>query len=256
MIVFDKANVHFMWDDSLVGRHCYFADSMDDLIKAIISQEENIGVVTNFGDVNQPFHIIGSGYYSLVYPIDVMTPSIFSTAYVKFEWDYSLEHKKGFMANTIDELKTKVLNNATPELFRKNESETHPFIDTEDGANRLAYFDPYYSVRYAFFDGESIEYLGGDGIWKPLENCIFNLPPSHYRFKYAAPLDITSTEACNPVYTPVTNMELSRWLAEGHGYVLDTVNGNVITHFQFNYVERNNRFDNNRFLLRNWNSEL
>ena len=58
MVVFDKSNVYFVWDDLLIGRPCYYADSITDLVNIVTIQDENdIGIVTNFGDIDEPFVI-------------------------------------------------------------------------------------------------------------------------------------------------------------------------------------------------------
>lgn len=231
MVVFDKSNVHFMWDDSLIGRSCYYADSIIDLVNIVtIQDEKDIGIVTNFGDIDEPFVIDMKNSYSIIYPTDVKNENSYSKDFVKFEWDHSLEGKKCLMANSIQEIKSMVLRNASPRIIFKTGCNENPFKDIDDDLYKFAYYDPYYNFRYALLNGEPIEYLADDGLWCPLQNCVFNLPIHYYRFKYEASLDnetkkfnVTPTEKCRIV----THRELTKWLATGHGQVRSSLGDNL-----------------------------
>ena len=251
MIVFDKSNVHFMWDDSLLGRPCYHADSITDLMNIVIGQDEkDIGVVTGFGDIDEPFVIDMRDAYSIVYPTDVKNESIYNKDSLKVEWDRSLDGKKCLMANSIQEIQSMVLRNASPWSVYKTDCKEYPFTDIGEELYKFAYYDPYYDFRYALLNGEPIEYLAEDGFWWPLQNCIFNLPIHYYRFKYKATSYNETKES--DVTQPETNMELLRWLAEGNGYVIDNVNNKVLTSILFEHHEKDNPFDKNRYSLLTW----
>lgn len=261
MVVFDKSNVHFVWDDSLIGRPCYYADSITDLVNIVTIQDENdIGIVTNFGDIDEPFVIDMKNSYSIIYPTDIKNNDSYSKDFVKFEWDNSLEDKKCLMANSIQDIKSMVRRNASPRIIFKTGCNENPFKDIDDDLYKFAYYDPYYNFRYALLNGEPIEYLADDGLWRPLQNCVFNLPIHYYRFKSKVSLDnetkksnVTSTEeSCNLVTQPVTNMELLSWLVKGNGYVIDNVDNKVLASISFKPTEKNNPFDRNRYSLLTW----
>lgn len=250
MVVFDKSNVHFVWDDSLIGRSCYYADSITDLVNIVtIQDEKDIGIVTNFGDIDEPFVIDTKNSYSIIYPTDVKNKDSYSKDFVKFEWDNSLEDKKCLMANSIHEIQSMVRKNVIPWTIFKTGCNENPFKDMDGDLYKFAYYDPYYNFRYALLNGEPIEYLDDDGLWRPLQNCVFNLPIHYYRFKS----NVTSTDdSCNIVTQPVTNMELLSWLVEGNGYVIDNVNNKVLASISFKPTEKNNPFDRNRYSLLTW----
>lgn len=280
MVVFDKSNVYFMWDDSLVGRPCYFADSIDDLILAVTSQAEgNLGVISGFGTVKEPFSIDLHGVYSFVYPTDVKRAWVYSASYVHFDWDESLEGCRGWMANSIGQIISMVSRNVSPQYIYRTGGNKHPFKDVDGHLYKFAYFDPYYDFRWALLNGEPVEfsYTGG---WQTLEHCVFSFPASYYRLKsesgalsetrptgvheetrprvaFSDPTEkAKDVPAEEPTYSPVTVMELARWLSEGRGYCYDNETGKVITHFPFDFIAKDCAYNKSRYRLFPWGTEI
>ena len=268
-MVFDVSNVYFVWDDNLSGKTCYFADSVMGLVNAMSIQNiMNIGIVEGFGSLDKPFSISSRGNHPLVYPIDNTSSWAYNKAYVKFEWDDSLEDKKCLLANSIGKITSMVCRNVTPwEVFKTGCNE-HPFKDEGGKLYKFAYFDPYYDFRYSFLNGEPVEFKWY-GEWQPLKHCMFALPPSHYRVKYEnSPTEIhegtrpvkesskrttTSEKSDN---TPQTYLELAGWLSEGRGYCHDIYTGKVITHFPFDLVAKDCHFNESRYHLIPWDAEI
>lgn len=282
MVVFDKSNVYFMWDESLVGKSCYFADSVADLIRAVTRHDEDkMGVMLGFGTLESPFYIDLHGVYSMVYPVDGESGCIYSKSYVHFEWDESLEGRKGWMANSIGQIKSMLIRNVTPGYIYRTGCDEHPFEDIEGDLYRFAYYDPYYDFRYALLNGEPVEfsYTGG---WRTLEHCVFSFPSPYYLLKSeSGALSETSSSGVHegtqpgvafsdphssekakdvpaeePEYAPVTVMELARWLSEGRGYCYDNETGKVVTHFPFDLIAKDCPYNKSRYLLLPWGTEI
>lgn len=56
--------------------------------------------------------------------------------------------------------------------------------------------------------------------------------------------------------SPMTYLELARWLSEGRGYCHDTYIGKVITHFPFDLVAKDCHFNKSRYHLIPWDAEI
>ena len=59
-------------------------------------------------------------------------------------------------------------------------------------------------------------------------------------------------EASGSVSLPVTNLELARWLVEGHGYCWDSLTGDVVTNWRFDLTMRDCPFNASRYHLMFW----
>lgn len=282
MVVFDKSNVHVVWDDFLVGRPCYFADSVDTLLRAITSQDsDSLGVVSGFGSLEKPFSINLHGDYSMVYPTDARSAWGYNKSYVHFDWDDSLEGCRGLMANSIGQIISLVGRHTSLQYIYKTGGNEYPFKGVDGRLYKFAYVDPYYDFRLALLIGEPIEVLYEDK-WYPLTYCTFVKPLSYYRFQSesgalsetsptgvheetrprVAFSDPTSSKkakdvpAEEPEYSPVTVMELARWLSEGRGYCYDTETGKVITHFPFDFIAKDCSYNKSRYRLFPWGTEI
>ena len=89
---------------------------------------------------------------------------LYCKEFVFFEWDDSLKGKKGFFADTINELKAKVKNGF--ELlechFSNNPTGFHFANSSSNEVYQFFYYDPDYEVKKAFMDGKTIQYLYND----------------------------------------------------------------------------------------------
>ena len=59
-------------------------------------------------------------------------------------------------------------------------------------------------------------------------------------------------EVSGSVSLPVTNLELARWLVEGHGYCWDSLTGDVVTNWRFDLTMRDCPFNASRYHLMFW----
>lgn len=92
---------------------------------------------------------------------------LYDKKYVYFEWDKELEGKKGFFANTINELKAKVENGF--ELlechFSNNHAGFHFSNSISNSAYQFFYYDPYYEYRRAYNEGKQIQFKDWNDDW-------------------------------------------------------------------------------------------
>ncbi|MCR5621375.1 MAG: hypothetical protein K6G18_05920 [Treponema sp.] len=63
--LFDKRFVHFMWDEQLRGRRCFYADNIGLLIYRVESRDEEHRAVVEEGQSEDlPFLLKGEGYHA------------------------------------------------------------------------------------------------------------------------------------------------------------------------------------------------
>ena len=74
MKLFDKQFVYFDWEDSLKGKHCFTADSINDLKQAVnLCDDRMYGEVSESANCDYPFHVKGThcdlvfAYYDPLY---------------------------------------------------------------------------------------------------------------------------------------------------------------------------------------------
>lgn len=111
---------------------------------------------------------------------------LYNKKYVYFEWDDKLEGKKGFFANTINELKSKVKSGfELLECHFSNNPMSFDFSNSmSDTAYQFFYYDPYYEIRKAYLEGKQIQYHSVNEIWIDIEHVpLFNSSPDEYRIK-------------------------------------------------------------------------
>jgi hypothetical protein len=115
---------------------------------------------------------------------------LYDKKYVYFEWDDKLEGKKGFFANTINELKTKVENGF--ELlechFSNNHAGFHFSNSISNSAYQFFYYDPYYEIRRAYNEGKQIQFKDWNDDWvdvadEPLlKNGEYRIKPNEIKY--------------------------------------------------------------------------
>lgn len=92
---------------------------------------------------------------------------LYDKKYVYFEWDDKLKGKKGFFANTINELKSKVESGF--ELlechFSNNPTGFHFSNSISNNAYQFFYYDPYYEFRKAYLEGKQLQFKNCKGDW-------------------------------------------------------------------------------------------
>ena len=142
----------------------------------------------------------------------------FIREYVHCLMDNSLVGKVGFFADNALKLKGIVENNVL--LERGTISNTvrgrgeYPFLKAENSARyRFFYHDPYWDLKCAVENGEVLE-TNVTGKWEEeidLKGFLFKynntIPPEKYR----------TVRKTSPVDRIVSNLELAKWLACGHG---------------------------------------
>ena len=136
---------------------------------------------------------------------------LYDKKYVYFDWDDELEGKKGFFANTINELKAKVENGF--ELlechFSNNPIGLHFSNSISDSAYQFFYYDPYYEFRKAYNEGKQLQFKKNNGYWEDVEG-----KPIFYRNEYRIkpPKIYCAVWNANAIYCDVNTENKSRVL--------------------------------------------
>lgn len=172
---------------------------------------------------------------------------------VYFEWDDKLEGKKGFFANTINGLKSKVESGF--ELlechFSNNPTGFHFSNSISNSAYQFFYYDPYYEFRKAYNEGKQLQFKDCSGNWEdvagePLfKNGEYRIKPS--KIYYAV-------WNANNIYCDIDVEDKSKVLFDS--YVKEAVEDFIETHqylhevikgwfegktVQFRYLDNNSR---------------
>jgi hypothetical protein len=98
---------------------------------------------------------------------------LYNKEFVYFDWDDTLEGKKGFVADSINDLKQYVKNNIDSwfgEIHKNTKNGTYPFESIDDSGVeypfKFCYYDPYYEFRRAYLEGKQLQYKARDtGNW-------------------------------------------------------------------------------------------
>ena len=101
----------------------------------------------------------------------------FEPRFVHCFWNDELEGKKGFVADTLVDLRSYVEDKAIPYIVELSSSddENYQFTYYKDdeitSAYQFCYYDPNYEMKVAYEEGKTIQYLpiGGDN-WILCEN--------------------------------------------------------------------------------------
>ena len=133
---------------------------------------------------------------------------LFDKKYVYCMWDDALEGKKGFVADSINDLQQFVRTNSThyeAEVEDDGGDMAYPFKSSEGVYYRFFYYDPNYAVKLAFAKGAKIQYrhreLSLTDSWRDIDNPTWS-DTMEYRIK-------------KQVF--MTYRQLAEWLARGHG---------------------------------------
>lgn len=99
---------------------------------------------------------------------------LYNKEFVYFDWDDKLECKKGFFADSINDLKENVKTNR-PTWYgvichNVNTGTNFPFGFIDDSGSshcfRFCYYDPYYEFRKAYLEGKQLQFKSRDGSWQ------------------------------------------------------------------------------------------
>lgn len=115
---------------------------------------------------------------------------LYDKKYVYFDWDDELEGKKGFFADSINDLKRNVNNNNSwfGEIHKCTD-DSFPFEFIDDSyifyPFKFCYYDPFYEFRKAYLEGKQIQFLDNgnweDVIGEPLfTNDRYRIKPEWY----------------------------------------------------------------------------
>lgn len=93
---------------------------------------------------------------------------LYNKEFIYFEWEDKLKGKKGFFANTINELKSKIESGF--ELlechFSNNQTGFHFSNSISNSAYQFFYYDPYYEFRKAYLEGKLLQFKDCSGNWE------------------------------------------------------------------------------------------
>lgn len=133
----------------------------------------------------------------------------FEPKYVRLMWADELEGKMVFFADSISNLKGIVENNISRYYGKAVQVEKYsPFkMEYRGEPWTFCYYDPYYEFKWAHEQGKTIQALFSGNIWVNIEEPSWIYSPEDYRIKPEEPKESK----------PITNRELSKWLAQGNG---------------------------------------
>ena len=86
----------------------------------------------------------------------------FEKRFVHYFWIDTLEGKKGFIADTLEELRLYVQSKNKQRLVTLTHSENEDFEFTSndiDECYQFCYYDPFYELKVAYEEGKTIQYL-------------------------------------------------------------------------------------------------
>lgn len=142
------------------------------------------------------------------------TKSLFEERYIHRVWSNELEGKKVFFADYEDDIRSIVENNNVNfygTVVRPRGDGRFPFHMEDDAYYAFCYYDPYYDMKVALEQGKTIQgknRLTGEWVDMAGKNIDWdNVEGYELRVKPDEPKESK----------PVTNRELTRWLAQGNG---------------------------------------
>lgn len=162
----------------------------------------------------------------------------FDKRFVHFMWSDELEGKEVLYSDIITFLVEFVTDGETDDLKIVSYSDDNTFPFRVDGDNwRFIYYDPHFKLKVAHEQGKVIQYHRINDCCDAWLDCDvepdWNCPPERYRIKPEEPEQ----------EKPVTNKELSKWLAQGNGefyyYGDDGYESNVYTYHDYSMEEAN-----------------
>ena len=110
----------------------------------------------------------------------------FEPKYVHCFWNNEVEGKKGFVADTLADLRMYVKDKAIPYLVTLTHSENEDFEFTSNNINecyQFCYYDPNYEMKVAYEEGKTIQYLSKiTNKWVDCEQPLWN--NAEYRIKH------------------------------------------------------------------------
>lgn len=168
----------------------------------------------------------------------------FELKYVRCTWSEDMKGTKFFVAPRISELKRIVEEGYLVGYgsIEETDSLDFPFRSKTGEAWRFAYFDPYFTLKQAREEGKTIErFWKSENEWEEWIDDEFPGDLALYRIK--------------PSREPVTNRELSRWLAQGKGECRFTSMGDDSPYAQmaFRYCDKDGLLPVKRLVLvRKW----
>lgn len=114
---------------------------------------------------------------------------LYDSRFVHFEFTEDLEGKEGFLADSIGVLKTNVETNAgaMDEVVAGND---RGLVDSDNVPWTFFYYDPLYDFKWAYRNGERVEYKNPGGKWERLHSWFWDYD-TEYRIRgYASLKDL------------------------------------------------------------------
>lgn len=130
----------------------------------------------------------------------------FEKEFVHFMWDDKLKGKKVFYADDIDTLIRDVADGKDMHIVKESEFSDVPFEVNGDSWT-FCYYDPYSELKLAHEQGKTIQAHVSGNMWVNIKEPSWEERPECYRIKPDEP----------EKSKPITNRELSKWLAQGNG---------------------------------------
>lgn len=130
----------------------------------------------------------------------------FDKRFIHCVWDESLKEKRCFLADNVVELQERVESNATKFLYTvvRQHHGTYPFQVDYNLVFPFCYYDPYYDLKLALEQGQTLQIQTDKNTWEDTEGeCDFTIESQYLRVK--------------PLPARITCRELSMWLSSGQG---------------------------------------
>ena len=168
----------------------------------------------------------------------------FDKRFIHCVWDESLKEKRCFLADSIVELQERVESNNTKFLYTvvKQYHGDYPFQVSYDLVFTFCYYDPYYDLKVALEQGQTLQIQTDENTWEDIEGeCDFTIEPQYFRVR--------------PFPSRITCRELTRWLAQGHGEYtekgLRDTSINCYANFNYSSLFQDDPIPDS-FLIRKW----
>lgn len=188
---------------------------------------------------------------------------LFDKKFVHFMWDDSLEGKKGFFADTVEELKSLVDCENLYDIGEQHYSnvsysnnEHYPFETSITEYDRYIFFyhDPNYEYKRAWAEGKKLQWkYRHEEQWKDWDkdSCpTFSDDTTGYELR------VKSEE---PEIRRMTYRELAEWLARGNGqlsYNDRSIVTKICVETSNSYFEDNDNIEvPDSYKIRRWNSD-
>ena len=109
----------------------------------------------------------------------------FEEKYVHCFWKDELKGKKGFVADTIQNLRMYVEDKAIPYIvsLKASDDENYQFTTFDNDEDyQFCYYDPHYELKVAYEEGKAIQYKNSLNLWVDISEPYWN-DKTEYRIK-------------------------------------------------------------------------